>query len=165
MVEGLRLMRDEDAEAMIGIVGRSFAEYPGCVLDLPGIDADLPELPRRLRDAGGEGWVVVEDDLVVAMIGWAPVDEETGELKRLYIDASARRRGLGASLVGLVIEAVRSSGRARVELWSDTRFADAHRLYERMGFERQPETRDLHDPSNSTEYHYLLDLGKVTPPG
>lgn len=156
MLEGLRLMRDDDAAAMIGIVGRCFAEYPGCVLDLEGIDADLPELPRRLREAGGEGWVVEEGGHAVAMIGWAPVDDLTGELKRLYIDPPARRRGLGAALVELVVDAVRSSGRSRVELWSDTRFEDAHRLYERLGFERQPETRDLHDPSNSTEYHYVL---------
>jgi len=159
MVEGLRLMSHDDVEAMIRIVGAAFAEYPGCVLDLPGIDADLPELPARLRDAGGEGWVVEQEGHIVAMVGWAPTDEGTGELKRLYIDAAARGQGLGTGLVGMVVDTVRSWGRSQVELWSDTRFTDAHRLYERLGFVRTGETRELHDPSNSTELHFIRELG------
>lgn len=155
---GLRLMSLADVEAMIGLVEATFGEYRGCVLDLDGVDADLPDLPSRLRTAGGEGWVVEQDGRVLAMVGWTPVDEDTGELKRLYVDASARRRGLGEALVSLVVDAVRATGRGRVELWSDTRFTDAHRLYARLGFVRQPETRDLDDPSNTTEYRYLRNL-------
>jgi putative acetyltransferase len=46
----------------------------------------------------------------------------------------------------------------RLELWSDTRFVDAHRLDARLGYRRLPGTRDLHDRSNSTEYHYAKSL-------
>ena len=160
---GLRPMADDDVEAMIGLVDAAFREYPGCVLDLDGFDADLPELPTRLRAAGGNGWVVEGEGRIVAMVGWAPVDDETGELKRLYVDRALRRRGIGAALIGLIIDAVQSSGRHRVELWSDSRFEDAHRLYERCGFVRQPDTRELHDPSNTTELHFVLDREGVAP--
>nr|MBA3524637.1 GNAT family N-acetyltransferase [Geodermatophilaceae bacterium] len=30
---------DADSAAVITLIGGCFAEYPGCVLDLPGIDA------------------------------------------------------------------------------------------------------------------------------
>jgi putative acetyltransferase len=54
----------------------------------------------------------------------------------------------------------RSRGVQAVELWSDTRFADAHRLYERRGYTRGPETRTLHDKSNSVEYYYRKYLNR-----
>jgi putative acetyltransferase len=54
-------------------------------------------------------------------------------------------------------EAARNSA-AFVELWSDTRFLDAHRLYERLGYTRSPHTRELQDLSNSVEFHFLKHL-------
>lgn len=156
--QGLRPIRPEDSPAVIDLVGAAYAEYPGCVLDLPGVDDDLPELSRRWVSAGGGGWVVEDAGQVVACVGWAPVRDGVVELKRLYVAALARGRGLGRSLVDLVVRTADQHGATSVELWSDTRFLDAHRLYERTGFVRQPETRDLHDPSNTTEYRYLREL-------
>ncbi len=158
MVDGLRAITPADADAVIGLVAAAYAEYPGCVLDLPGVDDDLPVLAERLTSAGGAGWVVERSGEVVACAGWAPKGPESAELKRLYVGPSARRSGLGQGLVGHVVEVARAAGVRWLELWSDTRFADAHRLYERTGFARLPETRDLHDPSNTTEYHFVRDL-------
>jgi hypothetical protein len=41
-----------------------------------------------------------------------------------------------------------------MELWSDTRFLDAHRLYERLGYRRTGRTRELHDLSDTVEYEF-----------
>lgn len=165
-IDGLpvRALRTEDADAVIALIGSVYAEYPGCVLDLPGIDADLPSLADRLAAAGGRGWVVTDDDHVVGVVGLVP--EAPGgdraarvELKRLYVAATHRRRGLGRGLVALVEDhAVRDHGARVVELWSDTRFEDAHRLYQRCGYVRQPETRHLHDPSDTTEFRFVKVL-------
>ncbi len=182
-IDGLpvREMRGSDADAVITLVAGAYAEYPGCVLDLPGVDADLPELADRLRAAGGRGWVVTDDDLVVACVGLAPVDRPAVErraahtsgdtdprdgdrgtrieLKRLYVAASHRRRGVGRALVELVEHhAVRDHDAVAVELWSDTRFVDAHRLYEACGYVPTGRTRRLHDPSDTTEYEFVRPL-------
>lgn len=157
---GLRPIRPEDSPAVIDLVSSAYDEYEGCVLDLPGVDDDLPVLAQRWAAAGGGGWVVDRPDVgVVAVVGWAPVRAGVVELKRLYVSSSARGRGLGSALATLVLAAASEHGAELVELWSDTRFLDAHRLYERVGFERQPETRDLHDPSDTTEYRYTRSLG------
>jgi len=48
----------------------------------------------------------------------------------------------------------RAQNISRLILWSDTRFDQAHRLYERMGFERRGE-RTLPDDLNQTrEYGF-----------
>ncbi len=157
-IEGLRPIRSDDSAAVIAVIGAVYAEYPGCVLDLPGVDDDLPVLAQRWAAAGGGGWVVERGGEVVACVGWAPTGPGIVELKRLYVAPSARRNGLGGALVELVLDTARAHGAAEVELWSDTRFEDAHRLYERHGFDRQSRTRDLHDPSNTTEYRYVATL-------
>ncbi|MEP3244922.1 MAG: hypothetical protein ABJN40_12240 [Sneathiella sp.] len=43
-------------------------------------------------------------------------------------------------------------------LWTDTRFTNAHRLYEKRGFEKGATTRDLDDLSKTTEYYYQRTL-------
>lgn len=157
----VRPIREADAEGLIALVGGVYAEYPGCVLDLPGVDADLPLMASTIAELGGEFWVVEHADDIVACAGWAPrqVDGERGvELKRLYVRADQRGAGLGAWLVGRVEAAGRAHGATVVELWSDTRFLDAHRLYTRLGYEPTGETRDLHDPSHTTEYRFFRRL-------
>lgn len=158
----LRSLRPDDADQVIALIGAAYAEYPGCVLDLPGVDDDLPDLADRLARAGGRGWVVEDHGSVVACVGVVPADVDGvrgAELKRLYVAAGHRRRGLGRGLVGLVEDHAQDVLGARaLDLWSDTRFEDAHRLYERCGYRPTGETRRLHDPSDTTEYRFLRHL-------
>ncbi len=153
----LRDARDDDAAALIELIGAIWDEYPGCVMDL---DGEVPEL-RRIASAHAEWdggfWVAEASARIVGCVGWVPAKDGGGvELHKLYVAAQARRTGLGAHLCARV-EGVRG-GVDFVELWSDTRFEDAHRLYERRGYRRGPHTRELHDLSRSVEYYYRLDL-------
>ena len=93
------------------------------------------------------------------MVGCAGFQDagEALELKHLYVAARARRRGLGRHLTELVEAEARGRGRPRVELWTDTRFTDAHRLYERLGYVRVG-SRTLGDRSSSSEHRYLKML-------
>lgn len=154
MIEGLRAVRDDDGDALRSLIGGIYAEYDGCVLEPEGQDSDLLSLASSTAQLDGQMWVVERNGAVVACCGWAPYTPGAVELKRLYVGAQARRQGLAGALVRLVEEAARERGAGAVELWSDTRFLDAHRLYERHGYHRQPATRELHDASNSVEFHY-----------
>jgi putative acetyltransferase len=156
----VRPVLDGDADALIALIGAAYAEHPGCVLDLPGVDADLVRPRTTFDTAGGELWVVAtEREELVGCCGWAPATAPEDpspaiELKRLYVAAAERGQGLGRWLVSEVERVARAHGATRVVLWSDDRFADAHRLYELLGYTRRPETRRLHDPSDTTELHF-----------
>lgn len=158
----VRPVRASDSDALIRLIGDVYAEYPGCVLDLPGIDADLPRIRERTDELGGEFWIVEADDgRLIACAGWAPHEVEGrrgAELKRLYVASDQRGRGLGGWLVRRVESAARDHGAEVVELWSDTRFLDAHRLYTRLGYAPTGQTRELHDPSHTTEYRFTKPL-------
>jgi predicted GNAT family N-acyltransferase/RimJ/RimL family protein N-acetyltransferase len=151
----VRPATDGDSTALIGLLGDCFAEYPGCVLD---VDREEPWLRTPATGyVGGQLWVVTLDDTVVACIGHKP-HGETSELKNLYVAASARRGGLGARLTGMVEDVARAAGADRMRLWSDTRFLDAHRLYERLGYRRTGRSRELHDRSATVEFEFAKAL-------
>jgi putative acetyltransferase len=148
---------DADADALIALIEAIYTEYPGCVLDVDGEEPHFRRPASAFAEWRGQLWVVELDGAVVACAGFRDGGEAV-ELKHLYVAAAARRRGLGRRLTELVERTGRQRGRRLAELWSDTRFADAHRLYERLGYVRGG-TRELHDRSASVEHHYRKALG------
>jgi len=155
----LRAVRDEDAPALIQLVGAAYAEYPGCVLDTPGVDDDLPAPGTTAARRGGRWWVLVQDGAVVGSIGTGPPTADgILELKRCYLEANWRGRGLATRLVRRVEDHAAALGVTEVELWSDTRFTAAHHRYETLGYRRTGQTRDLDDPSDTTEFRFVREL-------
>jgi GNAT superfamily N-acetyltransferase len=159
---GLREVRDADSAALIELIGMTWAEYPGVYLH---IDEEEPWLraPATYYAKSGVGarmWVVDDGARLAACVGVKPLEDgAAAELKSLYVAAWARRRGLGAALVDVVERHAVAQGARTIRLWSDSRFADAHRLYIRLGYGRSGR-RELHDLSDTTEYGFvkLLDV-------
>ncbi len=155
----IRPVLDADAEGLIRLIDVCWSAYEGCILD---VDAEEPQL-RAIRshfDAlGGEYWVVEgADGRIAAAGGWAPAADAAGiELHKLYVSAELRRQGIARRLVGMAEAAARTRGSRFVELWSDTRFLEAHAFYEALGYRRTGRTRDLDDLSNTTEFHFVKE--------
>lgn len=63
--------------------------------------------------------------------------EET-EFRMLAVDPAAQGRGIGAALLGHVVDESRRRGRAGVVCSSLPAMRAAHRAYERLGFRRDP---------------------------
>lgn len=156
-----REARDADSEALIELISSCFAEYPGCVMDVDGEEPWLRRPASAYTEAHGTLWVFGlggPEEPVVACGGMKSVAPGRYELKNLYVGAPARRHGLGGELTELVEDTARALGGTVLQLWTDTRFTDAHRLYERHGYLRRPQTRELHDLSNTTEFFYEKSL-------
>lgn len=153
----IRHARDSDSAALVALIGNVYSEYPGCVLD---VQNEMPELlapASSAKEEGGRWWVAEIGGRVMASAAAMPKDGAI-ELKKLYVSARSRKRGLGAHLVKLAEAEAHWRELRRVFLWTDTRFADAHRLYEKLGYTRAEHTRTLNDLSRSIEYHYAKDL-------
>lgn len=149
----LRPAADADSAALIELIGACFADYPGCVLEVDAEEPWLREPATAYAREGGRLTVATSDGQVVACAGY-----RHGQVKNVYVAASARRAGLGSRLVRTVEDAARAAGANRIELWTDTRFLDAHRMYERLGYRRTGRTRELHDLSDTVEYHFEKTL-------
>jgi putative acetyltransferase len=155
----IRDARDEDAEQLIDLIEACYSEYSGCVL---AVDEEAPELRAIASNharQGGRFWVTERNGHLVGCAGLVRAEQGGAvEMKKLYVARDFRQNGLGARLCSLVEVEAMSRAVATVELWSDTRFKDAHRLYERRGYARGPQTRELHDAGKSVEYYYRKEL-------
>ena len=81
-----------------------------------------------------------------------------GEVQRLAVAADARGRGVGRALVEECVARSRAAGDLRLVLWTQPTMTSAHRLYERIGFERRPD-RDTADPRGFQRLVYALEVG------
>jgi putative acetyltransferase len=162
-----RVARDADAAALIALIGSVYAEYPGCVLDVEREEPDLLAIASAYGARGGGFWVSIEPGgALVGSVGWLPSTgalESRGwvQLRKLYVARSQRRQGLASALCARVEAAARERGAPGIELWSDTRFLDAHRFYAGRGFSQLPGSRQLFDLSQSSEYQFVKTLGVV----
>lgn len=159
-----RQVRDADSAELIELITAAFDEYPGCVMDVDGEEPWLRQPATAYLRGGGTMWVYClgsTEGPVVACGGIKPSGTGRFELKNLYVAARARRQGLAEELTELVQSEAAALGGTVVHLWSDTRFIDAHRLYRRLGYAQLPETRELHDKSDTTEFHFSRDLGTL----
>jgi putative acetyltransferase len=151
----IRPARDDDAQDLFGLLALCFAEYPGCFVD-PHEDLTDLRAPGRFF-AGKSGAFLVAEDArgrVCACVAVDYPESGAGELHRLYVRPDMRRRGLAERLIRLAEGHAGERGARRIFFWSDTRFADAHRLYARLGYLRRDGTRALGDVSSSVEFRF-----------
>ncbi|MFL6119934.1 N-acetyltransferase family protein [Actinophytocola sp.] len=95
------------------------------------IDAD----PRQfLAVAVAEGEVVGTLQLTFVP-GLSRLGSTRVLIEAVRVRSDQRGNGLGGSLIQWAIEAARSRGAALVQLTTDASRRDAHRFYERLGFE------------------------------
>ena len=78
--------------------------------------------------------LITNNDQVVGTVALKKLDDDTAELKALYLDNRYRRQGLGKLLINIIIEEARTSGFKAIVLDSMKQYKEARRLYEKCGF-------------------------------
>jgi putative acetyltransferase len=122
-----------DAEPVLALITSVLAEYGFCP-DVGGLHRDLELVAERYgRDRSGF-WVASRDGGLVGTVAVRPRHGLTCELKRLYVNPTARGVGIGQLLFTHAEAFARSAGYERMWLDSSRRFTQARRLYERNGF-------------------------------
>lgn len=119
------------------------------------------------RAAGAELWVAVDDaqGRVLGTVTFAAPGTafheiaEAGEadVRMLAVDPNAQGQGVGAALMVRCVERARELGLTAIALSTQPSMRAAHRVYERLGFERVPE-RDWQPMPGIELLAYRLDL-------
>jgi putative acetyltransferase len=154
----IRPVTDRDGAGVASLIAACFAEHEGCIYEA----SEFPELAAPASWYAPKGtlmWVAHDGGEVVGCICATPQPGDGLELHKFYVALPLRGSGLALRLTDLFFDAARETGVTRAFLWTDTRFTRAHRFYEKRGFTRMPETRFLHDVSDTTEYLYEMRLG------
>lgn len=163
----LRTVSDADGPALTALIGAAYDEFACGPMDPGGFDADLDRPATHAARRGRRWWVVTRTaarastpGAVVASVRHSPMDERgVVELQRLYLAPQVRGIGLAHALVAGVADEARLAGAHLLEAWSDTRLVRAHARYLTLGFVLATETRELHDPAETTEVRFDLHLG------
>lgn len=106
----------------------------------------------RLRDTSSrateaELWVAADGDQLLGTVTSCPpgspwhelADDHEGEFRMLAVHPDARGRGVGTALTRLCEDRARAHGATGMVLSSLREMTAAHRIYERLGYEREPE--------------------------
>lgn len=162
----IRLATAEDCDGIVELIDGVLVEYGDRICITPGgSEADLLDLETGYRNKGGEFWVleesVGENCRIVGTHATRPDPSKQGvcTFKRLYLHADFRGTNWGHDLMQVTIDWARDTGFERVEFWSDTRFERAHRFFEKFGFQKSGEVRDMTDSVVPySEYFFFLEL-------
>jgi GNAT superfamily N-acetyltransferase len=141
------VLRPHRAEDMAVVVRQEGAGYT----EQYGWDQTFEALVARIVDAFVKNFDPLRERCWIAEIEGKsvghiflvrhPSGADTAKLRLLYVDPSARGRGLGDALVKECVRFAREFGYKRIELWTQSILIGAHRIYERAGFRLVKEER------------------------
>ena len=97
------------------------------------VDHDLATLDK-FSAPDGAMVLAFEQDTAVGVGCLRRISADTAEIKRMYVQPSSRRGGLGRAIVDALITAARDAGYRRLRLDSPNFMTAAHALYRSSGF-------------------------------
>lgn len=154
----IRRAGNADSQPVIQLIDSVLAEWNDAVC-LEGSEKDLLDLDGSYWSQQGAFVVLETEQKIVGSHGILPIDLDAGlcTFKRLYLHPDYRGTSAGTELMQWNIDWVRQNGFQKVEFWSDTRFHRAHRFFEKMGFQKSGEKREMHD-SHETYWEYYFSM-------
>lgn len=116
-------------------------------------DQEMKEFPRQYSPPAGCLFLAVENNTAFGCIGLRRFDDQTCEMKRLYIKPEFRGTGAGRLLVDIVIKSAKLLNYKAMRLDTLPSMKRATNLYISLGFRRIEPYR--HNPIKGTVYMEL----------
>ncbi|UCF04428.1 MAG: GNAT family N-acetyltransferase [bacterium] len=116
---------------------RLFEEYAdslGFTLDFQNFERELAVLPGEYAQPGGIILLARVDGSVAGCVAIRRIDDETCEMKRLYVRPSNRRKGIGRKLAEAAIEYAHTCAYRAIRLDTIDTMVEANALYHSLGF-------------------------------
>ena len=122
---------------------REYAASLAFNLDFQDFDRELATLPGAYEAPHGALLGARVRGALAGCVALRRIDDERGELKRLYVRPEARGSGLGHALAEAAIDEARRLGYRRLLLDTTPGMEQAQALYERLGFvDTEPYTQN-----------------------
>ena len=125
-------------------IGALFSEYTQMLvdgdshfkvyLDMQNYDAELEHLEEKYGEPEGRLYIALSDGEPAGCIALRKIDEESCELKRLYVRPEFRGQHLGELLVNKIIDDARLIGYRQIFLDTLPFLESAIYIYKKLGF-------------------------------
>lgn len=147
----MRLVDGKDRLDDVSELIREYTDWLGRDLAFQGLEEELANLGGKYLPPEGQLVVAVDDnDQAMGCVAYHRLDEETAEMKRLYVRPSARGQHLGEQLAQRIISLAREDGYARMVLDTVRPLEAAVGLYRKLGFTET--TAYYHNPFGDVIY-------------
>jgi GNAT superfamily N-acetyltransferase len=95
---------------------------------------EIDRIEDYYREKQGGFWVALADGGIVGMFGLEEVSDDAMELRRMYVDVSQRRRGVGRQVLGFAEAECRRRSRQKLVLSTSELQGEALALYRSAGY-------------------------------
>lgn len=99
-----------------------------------GWETEIKNLPDIYVPPKGRLLLATMDEQPAGIVALKQMDEQTGELKRMYVRPSFRGQRIGWHLGQKLLEEARAIGYNRIYLDSHHTMTHAHEIYQKLGF-------------------------------
>jgi GNAT superfamily N-acetyltransferase len=96
---------------------------------------EIDRIEEYYSEREGGFWVAVEGGRIIGMFGLEPSSASAMELRRMYVDPDARRRGIARAMLRYAEDECRRRNRPTMDLSTSELQSDALSLYRSAGYE------------------------------
>lgn len=128
-----RVARKGDEEEILKVIEVALNVY-GLKLEPEDADADVVDLEEYYFKQNGWFEVVEFKGKIIGSVGVYHVDDQTCELRKMYLYPQYQGMGIGKQLMEDAIEAAREIGFSTMLLQTSSKLVKALPLYEQYGF-------------------------------
>jgi putative acetyltransferase len=113
---------------------REYAAELGINLNFQGFEDELADLPGCYEAPFGCILLAYDGEALAGCVALRPLEDDTAEIKRMYVRPAHRRKGMAAALATSVLQVAFGGGYRRVRLDTLRSMTPARALYESFGF-------------------------------
>jgi len=121
-------------------------------------ERELADLPGPYGPPDGTLLIAREADLALGCVAAKRFDDESCEMKRMFVPPMARGGGVGRALADDVLTWARAGGYRQMFLDTSVRQTEAIALYRRLGFEEIPPYYDVPEAMRDWLVFFRVDL-------
>ena len=124
-----------------------------------GLNEELDNFPGPYRPPAGVLLLAYFQGEPCGCLALRPITTDSGEVMRMYVRPSTRGKGIAERLMKKLIAIALSHGHKTLYLDSLKRFAPAHKLYEKLGFQYcEPYSEDTTEAMRNNMVFMKLDI-------
>jgi putative acetyltransferase len=120
---------------------REYAKSLGVDLSFQDFEKELATIDQQYRKPGGGLILSFKDERPVGCVGIRKLDDDTAELKRMYVKVEYRGYNIGIELLKRSVKLASELGYKRIRLDTLKNMTRAQSLYQSFGFYEIPSYR------------------------
>ena len=153
----LTILKAEQTQApeISALIGEVLGSYDLYHLRPSYVDEDVNDLLSNYFNNNGYFWSAHDEvGTIVATVAVYRIDDQTCELKKMYLRLQDQGKGIGKQLLNIAIDKARELGYAKMVLKTNSKLKTAIGLYQKYGFERYT----ISDEDKKTDCDVAMEL-------